>query len=202
MYFSSSGARKRRKSRTVELNGEPTGTAGVSVAECRCGRGAENHFAARVENVSIVGKVWEMQKRVPNPLPQGRSFCILAPIAPRRGGVISVESAVDRIKEALSVAIFAYLHVREAGFYVESSSCLVGDILNTFGVARLSIDMDRHDSRCLGRDGRFYAIRVNISRLRINIDKNRTTSVPPDTMRSRHKTVWRRDDFTRYPQSL
>ena len=63
------------------------GTAGVSGAETPRERGSEDRLAAGEGNVSIVGKVWEMQNRSPNPLTQGRAFCILNPTATRRGGV-------------------------------------------------------------------------------------------------------------------
>jgi hypothetical protein len=64
-----------------------SGTAGVSGAETLRERGSEDRLAAGEGNVSIVGKVWEMQKRAPNPLTQGRAFCILGPVnRPLAGG--------------------------------------------------------------------------------------------------------------------
>ena len=64
-----------------------SGTAGVSGAETHRERGSEDRLAAGEGNVSIVGKVWEMQKRAPNPLTRGRAFCILGPVnRPLAGG--------------------------------------------------------------------------------------------------------------------
>ena len=63
------------------------GTAGVSDAETPRERGSEDRLAAGEGNVSIVGKVWEMQKWGQTPLTRPCPSCILGPIATRRGGV-------------------------------------------------------------------------------------------------------------------
>ena len=67
---------------------------------------------------------------------------------------------------------------------------LVGNLLDPLRIARLPIDMHRHNGRRLRGDGRLNLIRIDIPSRRIDIHKHWFAVVPPDGMGRGNKTIW------------
>ena len=71
----------------------------------------------------------------------------------------------------------------------------ISNVLNSLVVARLSIAVDRQDSRGLWSDGSFDFIRVDVAGFGVDVNKYRLKSIPPDAVGRCNETVGCGNDF-------
>lgn len=103
------------------------------------------------------------------------------------------------IQDALSI----YLHTEGMGGIVDDlEPVFVGYGLDAICLARLAIDMHRHDGCGLGSDGRFYLVRVYVPGCRVYVHKHGLDAVPPEGVGCGNETVGSRDDFSCDAQRL
>jgi hypothetical protein len=69
-------------------------------------------------------------------------------------------------------------------------------------IARRAVAVHRQDGRRLRRDRRFHAGRVQVQRVRVDVDEHRPDAVPQQRMRGGDERVRRGDDFAADAQRL
>lgn len=74
--------------------------------------------------------------------------------------------------------------------------------IDALNIARISIDVNRHDGRRPRGNRSFNLVEVNVSCFRVNINENGLKSVPPDCVRRGDEAVRSRYHLARYPQGL
>lgn len=78
----------------------------------------------------------------------------------------------------------------------------VGDALNGIYIAGAPIAVHRHDGGGLRGDGGFDLGRVQVERVRVDIDKDRFDAIPQQGMRGGDERIGRCDDFAGNAQGL
>ena len=91
-------------------------------------------------------------------------------------------------------------HVR--GIVEQLQPVGVGDLLEFLVVARIAVDVDRHQRGRLRRDQRFDLVRVHGVGLRFDVAEDRLAAVPVDRVRGSHERERGRDDFARDAERL
>ena len=91
-------------------------------------------------------------------------------------------------------------HMR--GIVEQLQTVRVGDLLQFLVVARVAVDVDRHQRGRLRRDQRFDLVRIHGVGVRFDVAEDRLAVVPVDRMRRGHERERRRDNFARDAERL
>src|SRR5258708_22568207 len=79
---------------------------------------------------------------------------------------------------------------------------VVGDLLDSVDIARMSVAVHRENRGWRRRDCRFDLRRVQVERVRVDINEDRLDTVPKQRVRGRNKRIRGGNDFARDTQRL
>lgn len=106
---------------------------------------------------------------------------------------------VASVKDALAV----HLHTEGMGGIVNHlQAVLVGDVLDSLGIAWLAINMHWHDGGGARGDGSFNLARVEIASGWVDVNEDWLATIPPDAVGGSHETIRCGDDLARNAKCL
>lgn len=106
---------------------------------------------------------------------------------------------VSCVEDALAV----HLHTEGMGGIVNHlQAILVGDVLDSLGIAWLAINMHRHDGSGARGDGCLYFVGVEIASGRVDVNENWLATIPPDAVGGSHEAIRCCDDLARDAECL
>ena len=106
---------------------------------------------------------------------------------------------VTCIQDALAV----HLHTERMGGIINHlQSILVGDVLDSLGIAWLAINMHWHNGGGARGDGSLNLVGVEITSGRVDVHEDWLTTIPPDAVGGSHETIRCGDDLARDAKCL
>lgn len=154
-------------------------------------RGDDRHLVVETEVLQVINTA--LGFRI------GHNHCTALDGIVHLGGMETERTHIACFEDRLAV----HFHAESVGGIVDNfESVGIGNMLNTLGITGLTIDVNRHDSRSMGRDSRLNLIGIHIARLGVDIHKDGFDTIPPKGVRGSDKRIRCSNHLARNTQRL